>query len=175
MEYLKCYTVKDHDIEEGIYVPEFESIIVETPSTTTIKKATIEMIPVLKTRGGTSITETSLVFLHEAGKSDKESKDHIIIAIDPNKWKLCYKTNKLAILDPCGFHGHMLLVVDKSMEQILIKADDRKLSLQFSNNKLTIAGCQRSALLRSAITRQLSAADARMSSSEYRTTDPTSE
>lgn len=173
MEYLKCYTVNDHDIEEGIYVPEFESIIVEDPSTTTIKKATVEMIPVLKPRGGTSITETSLVFLHEAEKTDKESQDHIIIDIDPDKWKLCYKTNKLEILDPCGLHGHMLLVVDKSLDQVLIKADDRKLSLQFSNKKLAIASCQRASLLRSAITRRISAAASRMSSSEYRTTDPT--
>ena len=155
MEYLKCYTIKD-DIEEGIYVDNFESIIVDSPSTTSIKKATIEMVPVFPVEGGTAnnVTEGSLVFLHEAGSRDKESTEHIVIAVDPSKWKLCYRTDTLGILDPCGLNGFLLLLVNKGMEHVLVKADDRTLSLQFKDNKLTIAKCGRAAMLRDAVTKR---------------------
>jgi len=155
MEYLKCFTVKD-DIEEGIYVNNFESIIVADPSTTSIKKATIEMVPVFPMEGDTAnnMTEGSLVFLHEAGNKDKESTEHIVIAVDPSKWKLCYRTDSLGILDPCGLNGFLLLLVDRSMEHVLVKADDRSLSLQFKDNKLTIEKCGRAAMLRDAVTKR---------------------
>ena len=155
MEYLKCYTVKD-DIEEGIYVENFESIIVEDPSTTSIKKATIEMVPILPATGpsANNATECSLVFLHEAGKKDKESQEHVIIAVDPAKWKLCYRTDNIGILDPCGLNGFLLLLVDKNTEHVLVKADDRTQSLQFQDNKLTIAKCGRAAMLRDAVTKR---------------------
>ena len=176
MEYLKCFTVKDN-IEEGIYVPDFESIIVEDPSTTSIKKATIEMVPVLQPESASTnnVTETSLVFLHEAAKGDKESADHVIIAVDPAKWKLCYSTDALSILDPCGLTGLLILLVNKAATHLLVKADDRSLSLQFDNKKLTVAKCGRAAMLRDAIVSRKLTAAVNMSPGQYRTTAPTSE
>lgn len=172
MEFLKCFTVKD-DIEEGIHVSDFESIIVADPSTTLIKKATIEMIPVIKPGTNTkNITETSLVFLHESGKSDKESSDHVILAVDPSKWKLCYSTDALNILDPCGLNGFIILLVNKAAAHVLIKADDRGKSLQFDNKKLTIASCGRAAMLRDAVTQRKLTAAVSMLPSRYRTTSP---
>lgn len=177
MEYLNCYSVSDSGIEEGIYVSDFESIIVADPTTASIKKATIEMVPVLAPdeTGTSNVTETSLVFLHEAKKGDKESADHVIIAVDPSKWKLCYSTANISILDPCGLNGKILLLVNKELPHVLIKANDRSLSLQFSNKKLTIAKCGRAAMLRDAITKRKLTAVASMLPSQFRTTSPTSE
>lgn len=175
MEYLNCFSINDSGIEEGIYVSDFESIITADPATESIKKATIEMVPVLspETTATNNVTETSLVFLHEAKKGDKESADHVIIAVDPSKWKLCYSTENMSILDPCGISGKMLLLVNKNMQNVLIKANDRSLSLQFSNKKLAIAKCGRAGMLRDAITKRRLTAAASMLPSLYRTASPT--
>lgn len=172
MEYLKCFTVKD-DIEEGIYVNDFESIIVADPSTTSIKNATLEMIPVIPIdRSNKNVTENSLVFLHEPAKRDKESQSHVIIAVDPSKWKLCYSTANMSILDPCGIHGLVMLLVNNGLQHVLVKADNKKLSLQFSNKSLCIAPCGRAAMLRDAITQRKLTTAVNMLPDQYRKTVP---
>lgn len=161
------------DIEEGIYVNDFESIIVEDPSTTSIKNATLELIPVMPIeRGNKNVTENSLIFLHEPNKKDKASSSHVIIAVDPEKWKLCYSTANMSILDPCGIRGLVMLLVSNELEHVLVKADKRNLSLQFSNKKLCIAPCGRAAMLRDAVTKRKLTAVVNMLPDQYRQTSP---
>ena len=173
MEFLKCFTVND-DIAEGIHVSDFESIIVADPSTTLIKKATIEMIPVLTpaSRNTNDVTESSLVFLHEADKQDKESSDHMILAVDPTKWRLCATNKAISLLDPCGLNGYILLLVNKNAEHLLINAGDRGVSLQLIDQKPTIAKCHRAALIRSVVLNRRITDIANMLPSQYRTTAP---
>ena len=173
MEFLNCYTIKD-SIEEGLYVNDFESIIVEDPSTTSIKKATIEMVPVIPTDAETNdMAENSLVFLHEAGKKDKASSSHVIIAVDPAKWKLCYAIDNISILDPCGINGLMLLLVSNDTANVLVKADSRTTSLQFQDKKLVIAPCGRAAMLREAVVKRRLTATANTLKAQYQLTPAT--
>ena len=173
MEFLNCYTIKN-DIEEGICVDDFESIIVESPSTKSIRRATIEMVPAFDAVETVS-TEDNLVFLHEATKRDKESDTHVIIAVDPEKWKLCYSVSNMTILDPCGVNGLVMLLVSKDLSNVLVKADDKHRSLQFKNKKLLIGPCARGTMLRDALVKRKLTIAANMLQDQYRLASPTDE
>lgn len=153
--YLNCYTVKDN-VGEGISVNEFESVAVEDPSTTLLKKAVLQIVPVLRAgndKSLNSVSESSLSFLKEPLKSDKLSKDYVIIAVDPAQWKLCYAKDSFGLLDPCGLTGMVLLLVKCGTKHVLSNAKDRHVELSVSDdNKPVIGRCNRASLIYETVT-----------------------
>lgn len=154
MEYLHCYTVKAN-VVEGIQVDEFDSIVVE-PATTQLKKAVLQIVPILRPENDkslNSVSESSLSFLKEVGKKDTESKDYVVIAVDPAEWKLCYQKDSFGLIDPCGVNGMVLLLVKKGTKHVLVKADDKHMELSINdNNKPVISKCSRASLLFDTVT-----------------------
>lgn len=150
MDYLDCYTVKDN-VESGISIDEFESIVVEDLSTTLLKKAVLQMIPVMppaNDRSLNSVSEASLTFLKEPAKKDKRSSEYIIIAVDPAKWKLCYNRDSFGLIDPCGVNGWVLLLVKSGTKHVLVKAADKHTELSVTDdNTPVINRCNRASLL----------------------------
>lgn len=155
MDYLVLYTVKDN-VVGGIQVDEFESIVVEDTSTTLLKKAVLQIVPVLSPANDkslNSVSESSICFLKEAGKKDTESKDYVVIAVDPAVWKLCYNRDSFGLLDPCGVNGMVLLLVKKGTKHVLVRADDKHVELSVDdNNKPVIGRCNRASLLFDTVT-----------------------
>lgn len=133
------------------------------------------MVPVFPSGDGDTSTEHNLVFLHEAGKRDKESDSHVIIAVDPEKWKLCYSVANMSILDPCGVNGMVMLLVSKELSNVLIKANDKSTSLQFNNKVLHIGPCGRAVMLRDALVKRKLTIAANMLKGQYRLVSPTDE
>ena len=150
MEYLHCYTVKDN-VVGGIQVDEFESIVVENASTTLLKKAVLQIIPVLKPENSkslNSVSQSSISFLKEPAKKDTESKDYVVIAVNPSEWKLCYQTDSFGLIDPCGVNGMVLLLVKKGTRHVLVKANDKHVELSVDDSsKPVIGSCNRASLL----------------------------
>ena len=150
MDYLHLYTLKAN-VVEGIQVDEFESIVVNDPSTTLLKKAILQIVPILKPENDkslNSVSESSLSFLKEAGTKDTESKDYIIIAVDPAEWKLCYQKDSFGLIDPCGVNGMVLLLIKKGTKHVLVRADDKHVELSVDDsNKPVIGQCSRASLL----------------------------
>jgi hypothetical protein len=139
-----------------------------------IKRATIEMVPVFPSADEIS-TENNLVFLHQAGKRDKESDTHVILAVDPERWKLCYSVANMNILDPCGVNGMVMLLVSKDLNNVLVKADDKSTSLHFDNKVLKIGACGRAVMLRDALMKRKLTIAANMLKGQYRLASPTNE
>ena len=154
MDYLHCYTVKDN-VVGGIQVDEFESIVVD-PATTLLKKAVLQIVPILKPdndKSLNSVSENSLSFLKETGKKDTESKDYVVIAVDPADWKLCYNKDSFGLIDPCGVNGMVLLLVKKGTKHVLVNAKDKHVELSVGDdNKPIISRCSRAALIYDTVT-----------------------
>ena len=150
MDYLACYTIKD-TVEEGISVDDFESVVVEDAATTLLKKAVLQMIPVMEptnSKSLNSVAESSLCFLKEAGKRDKRSEDYVVIAVDPSQWKICYSRDSFGLIDPCGIDGAVLLLVRNGTKHVLVKANDRHTELSIGNdNRPVISKCNRASML----------------------------
>ena len=150
MDYLPCYTLKDN-VEDGVSVNEFECVVVEDTSTTLLKKAVLQIIPILpadNTRSLNSVSEASLSFLKVPSKKDTLSKDYIVLAVDPVKWKLCYNKDSFGLLDPCGLSGMVLLLVKCGTKHVLVNANDRHIELSVSDdNKPIISKCNRASLI----------------------------
>ena len=150
MDYLLCYTVKDN-VEEGIPVTDFESVVVEDPSTTLLKKAVLQIIPILPAdnpKSLNSVSEASLSFLKVPAKKDTLSKDYVILAVDPAKWKLCYNKDSFGLVDPCGLTGMVLLLVKCGTKHVLVNAKDRHTELSVTDdNKPVIGKCNRASLI----------------------------
>jgi hypothetical protein len=124
----------------GIQVDEFESIVVE-PTTTLLKKAVLQIVPILKPdndKSLNSVSESSLSFLKEHGKKDTESKDYVVIAVDPKEWKLCYNKDSFGLIDPCGVNGMVLLLVKKGTKHVLVSAKDKHVELSVDDNNKRI-------------------------------------
>lgn len=150
MDYLNCYTIKDN-VEEGLSVDDFESVVVDDPSTTLLKKAVLQMIPVMEpanSKSLNSVAECSLCFLKEAGKKDKRSEDYVIIAADPSQWKICYSRDSFGLLDPCGIDGAVILLVRKGARHVLVNAKDRHIELYIDDDCKPVVGkCNRASML----------------------------
>ena len=153
--YLLCYTVKDN-IEEGISIDEFESVVVDDPSTTMLKKAVLQIVPVLEPENPkslNSVTESSISFLRLPSKSDKKSDDYVILAVDPSKWRLCYNRDSFGLLDPCGLTGLVILLVKKDTKHVLVKTNDRHTELCIDENSKPVIGkCNRASLIYDTVT-----------------------
>jgi hypothetical protein len=139
----------------GIQVDEFESIVVE-PTTTLLKKAVLQIVPILKPdndKSLNSVSESSLSFLKEHGKKDTESKEYVVIAVDPKEWTLCYNKDSFGLIDPCGVNGMVLLLVKKGTKHVLVSAKDKHVELSVDdNNKPVISRCNRAALIYDTVT-----------------------
>ncbi len=149
MDYLACYTVKSN-VEEGISIDEFECVVAEDPSTTLLKNAVLQIVPVLQPdndRSLNSVSEASLSFLKVPSKKDTLSKDYVVIAVDPANWKLCYKKDSFGLLDPCGLNGMVLLLVKNGTQHVLSNAKDRHIELSVVDSKPVIGRCNRASLI----------------------------
>ncbi len=156
MDYLLCYTVKDN-VEEGIPVDEFECVVVEDLSTTLLKKAVLQIVPVLKPDNElslNSVSEASISFLIPPTKKDTLSDEFVVIAVDPAEWKLCYNRVSFGLIDPCGIGGMVLLLVRKNTRHVLSHAKDRHTELCVDEKgKPVIAKCNRASLIYETMTR----------------------
>lgn len=151
MDFLNCYKLVDENVVSGITVNDFESIIVEDNKTTLLKKAVLQMIPVMEPElkdNLNSVSETSLTFIREPGKKDTESKDYIVVEVNPSEWKLCYDRDVFGILDPCGTNGNIILLLHKGTKHALVKANNNRVVFGVSDeNKPVVSTVNRAALL----------------------------
>lgn len=154
MGFLCCYTLGNEKAVEGIDVDAFECINVENLSTARINKAVLEFVPLFdcKSKDVAKIAARSLSFLNEPAKSDKQDDAGIIVAFDPEKWRLCYNASLYTLLDPCGTDGKILIMANKGARNVLAKAADKNTTFSVSgDNKPIVAKCRRASLLYNAV------------------------
>ena len=151
MDFLRCYKLVDETVADGITVNNFESIIVDDVKATVLKKAVLQMIPVMEPElkdSLNSVSETSLTFIREPGKKDTESKDCIVVEVNPSEWKLCYDRDVFGILDPCGLNGNIILLLHKGTKHALVKADNSHVVFGVSDeNKPVVSTVNRAAMM----------------------------
>ena len=160
MESLSCYSLYENTITAGIAVDDFESIITVDPETTVVKQVSLQTDPVVEKIAQKDIGDfrylagVSLSFLHEVtGKSTKKSKSHCILAVDPGKWRLAKDVIPAAVVDPCGLHGHTILLLYANTKCALVSwHDPAKIVAVDENGKPVIRRMNRASLMLSAIT-----------------------
>lgn len=153
MGFLSCYTLSDK-VADGINVDAFECINVEDPSLTRIKRAVIDCIPLLhcSDKDMKDIAANSLTFLMEPPQKEQEDDTGILVAFNPEEWRLCYNANLYTLLDPCGTKGDILILVDKGSRNVLAKANENNVTLSVdAENKPVISKHRRASLLYSAV------------------------
>ena len=117
MEALKCFSLYGNKITDGITVSDFESVVTVDPSATKIKQAVLQTLPVVAKCAQKGIIDFrriagySLSFVHEVTGKATLSKAGVLLAVDPNKWRLATDSIQAAVVDPCGPNGHVILFV----------------------------------------------------------------
>ena len=116
MEALKCYTLNGNKVVSGIKVADFESIMTTDPSTTMIKQAVLQTMPVVGSGTMTrtksdfqNLTSLSLNFIHEVTGKATIAKSCCLLAVDPNIWRVGVDNIPAALIDPCGLTGYIIL------------------------------------------------------------------
>ena len=150
--YLPCYTLEQNEIKEGIAVDDFESIIVNDPSKTLVKRASLKVYPLLDLPGScmtvNTCMQTSLPFIIDAEDDAPASATCLLLALNPDEWILHSEKKAVAVIDPCGVHGHIILYIRKGSFHALLNAGNRSLALSVSNTlSPSINQCNRANLL----------------------------
>lgn len=105
------------DILDGIDTKSFASIIADKTSTKLLQ-AELEIVPVLPDMPLTEkqLTQIGLSFLHE---TDDKPLPGAIISLSPEEWVLCKEFTPVALLDPAGNNGNMLIFAHPGTKGIL--------------------------------------------------------
>ena len=126
MEALKCYTLNGTKVVNGIKVTDFESIVTADSSTTVIKQAVLQTMPVVHpaTLDGSKndfqrITSLSLNFIHEVTGKATIAKSGCLIAVDPKIWRVGTDNIPAALIDPCGLTGCIILFMKAGSQNML--------------------------------------------------------
>ena len=158
MSFLNCFTIDNTKIVKGLDIEQFDCINIEAPSTTRMNKAVLEFIPLFPcaTADTADIAKKSLTFLNEPSRADKEDSTGVIIAFNPEEWRLCYNANLYTLLDPCGTSGHALILVNKGSKNVLSSVTNKNMTLSITaENKPAVENCRRAAVLYGAIKQRL--------------------
>ena len=171
---LACYSLLDTStITEGIAVDDFESIIVNAPETLSIKKATIQTLPILTELDISApeigkLSQVSLSFISLASENIDISDAGVILCIDPAIWRLCSDSTNAVILDPCGLTGNMLLFVHKNRANVLVAIDDPSLTVSVNDaNEVVIRRMNRANMMLAALVEDVIQADLPGSQTTY--------
>ena len=158
MESLSCYTLYENTITAGITVNDFESIVTVEPGTTVVKQASLQTQPVVDKVAQKDIGDfrylagVSLSFLHVVTGKTKKSKTNCILAVDPDRWRLVKDVIPAAVVDPCGLHGHTILLLYANTKCALVsRYDSTKIVAVDENGKPYITEVNRASLMLSAI------------------------
>ena len=154
--YLPCYTLGQNEIKEGIAVEDFETIIVNDPSKKLIKRASLKVYPLLDIPGtGMTVNacmQTSLPFIMDAEDDAPATASCLLLAVNPEEWILHSEKKAIAVIDPCGIHGHVILYIRKGSLHALLNAGNRCLALSVSSTlNPSIIRCNRANLLMSTL------------------------
>lgn len=126
---LKCYTLLDNSVKEGIAAQGFDSIVLGDPYTQEIKEAAITAIPAVPGPAALKpferAVQTNVIFLTPPVENDKHDKAHILVDVDPNLWRLTSLDKGIGLIDPCGANGHVILYMTHNVRNALIHTKDR--------------------------------------------------
>lgn len=156
--FLKCFSLVDDKVAKGVDADQFDCINIESPSATQMNKAVLEFIPLFPCAGTdtSEIAAKSLTFLHEPSKGDKEDSTGVILAFDPNEWRLCYNANLYTLIDPCGINGHVLIMANKGAKHVLANTNNRNCVLSITEENIPVVeNCRRAAVLYGAVKARL--------------------
>lgn len=158
MESLSCYSLYEDTITAGIAVADFESVITVDPDTTVVKQAAIQTEPVVEQIAQQNIGDfrylagVSISFLREVVGKPKRSKTNCLLAVNPEKWRLAKDIIPAAIIDPCGLHGHAILLMYANTKCALVSWNDPSRIVYIDENgKPHITRINRASLMLSAI------------------------
>lgn len=70
------------------------------------------------------LTQFSLTFLRGTDKKATNDEYGVIVSISPEEWRPCNDSKTLAILDPGGLTGRILLYVQSKTQDLLVSVDD---------------------------------------------------
>ena len=159
MESLSCYSLYENTITAGIRVDDFESIITVSPETAVVKQVSLQTDPIVEKVAQKDIGDfrylagVSLSFLHEVTGKPKKAKTHCVLAVDPDRWRLVKDVIPAAVVDPCGLHGHAILLLYANTKCALVSRFDPSLVVGVDENgKPFIKQVNRASLMLSAIT-----------------------
>lgn len=118
MESLSCYSLYGDKLAKGIKVDDFETIIVNDPSTEVIMQATLQTASMLDPAARKDCSSDfrqaggfGLTFIKEAPKNIPVVKSGILLAVNPNHWHPAADNLPAVLVDPCGPKGHVILFV----------------------------------------------------------------
>jgi len=162
LESLSCYSLYENTITAGITVGDFESVITVSPDTAVVKQAALQTEPVVAKVAQKDIGDfrylagVSMTFLHEITGKTKKSKTNCLLAVNPERWRLAKDVIPAAIVDPCGLHGHAILLLYANTSCALVSWHDPSMIVAVDENgKPFIRQMNRASLMLSAITAPL--------------------
>ena len=130
MEALKCYSLIGNKVADGIRVADFESIVTVSHSTTSVKQAVLQTMPVVASDAQTGIKEDfqhmaslSLSFIHEVTGKTTITKSGCLLAVDPKLWRIGIDNCSGALIDPCGLTGLVILFLKAGSPNMLSRWD----------------------------------------------------
>lgn len=118
---MKCFTISKDTLSAGIDPARHDCIV--ATGTQPVENAVVRMVPVLP-YAQESLQAKAQLSLSFVLESADDIEPGCVVSLNPREWNVCLAVNPVVLLDPCGPHGHALVLLPPSGSNLLVSVED---------------------------------------------------